>query len=149
MEIEFFSYHTRTARDHAQEGPGEGLLSTNSPKGGDGGVATGLAVERRGCVAEHGLLQWYPLGRAGVDRVGRRHPRCVRVRPRVVVLLSLDLRRVVRDANGGRGRLGGHSRRRRSVRGSGTLGNTLDFGEGKTVCQPCVLRSLINTFFLD
>jgi hypothetical protein len=85
-------------------------------------------VEGRGRVAEHGLLQRHPLGRAGVDRVGRRHPRRVGVRRRRVVVLPLGRRRgVVRDADGGlaagdRGVLGRHGRHRwLLVRGSGLV----------------------------
>jgi hypothetical protein len=59
-------------------------------------------VEGRGRVAEHGLLERHPLGRAGVDRVGRRHPRRVGVRRRRVVIVPLGLRRrVVGNADGG------------------------------------------------
>jgi hypothetical protein len=126
METETFvtkPEQRRTMRKGGQIGS-----TTNSPNGGDSGGAAGLAVKRRGRVAEHGLMQQHPLGGAGVDRVGRRHPRRVRVGPRIVVL-PLDLRRVVRDTDGGLGdgggggggrrRLGGHGRRRRPVRGSG------------------------------
>jgi hypothetical protein len=98
------------------------------PDGRDGGFAADLAVEGRGRVAEHGLLQRHPLRRAGVDRVGRRHPRRVGVRRRRVVVLPLGRRRgVVRDADGGlaagdRVVLGRHGRRRwLLVRGSGLV----------------------------
>lgn len=93
-----------------------------SPEGGDGRGAAGLAVEWRGGVAEHGLLQGHPLGRAGVDRVRRGHPRRVGVRRVVVTALGPRRRRVVRDADrrlvAGRrgerrlGRHGGGGRRR-------------------------------------
>ena len=97
-----------------------GRRDTGLPDGGDGGLTAGLAVEGRGRVAEHGLLERHPLGRAGVDRVGRRHPRRVGVRRRRVVVVPLGLRRrVVGDpdgglAAGGRGVLGRHGLRRRA-----------------------------------
>lgn len=102
-------------------------MGTDSPDGRDGCFAAGLAVEGCGRVAEHGLLQRHPLGRAGVDRVGRRHPGRIGVRRRRVVVLPLGRRRrVVGDADGrlaagGRGVLGRHGRRRRSGRGCGLV----------------------------
>lgn len=112
-----------------------GRRATGLPDGGDGGLTAGLAVEGRGRVAEHGLLERHPLGRAGVDRVGRRHPRRVGVRRRRVVVVSLGLRRrVVGDpdgglAAGGRGVLGRHGLRRRAgARWSGSV--RLDLANG-------------------
>jgi hypothetical protein len=136
METETFV--TKPEQQGTMHKRGQIGSTTNSPNGSDSGGATGLAVKRRGRVAEHGLLQRHPLGRAGVDRVGRRHPRRVRVGPRIVVL-PLDLRRVVRDTDGGlgiggRGRLGGHGRRRRPVRGSGWNSGCVGwFGVGTVV----------------
>jgi len=112
-----------------------GRRDTGLPDGGDGGLTAGLAVEGRGRVAEHGLLERHPLGRAGVDRVGRRHPRRVGVRRRRVVVVPLGpRRRVVGDADGGlaaggRGVLGRHGLRRRAGAGALVWIGAFGFGE--------------------
>lgn len=136
----FLRNHPRAIRcDQPHRGWGgyekDGRRTTGLPDGGDGGLTAGLAVEGRGRVAEHGLLERHPLGRAGVDRVGRRHPGRVGVRRWRVVVVPLGLRRrVVGDADGGlaaggRVVLGRHGLRRRA----GALVRVGAFGFGERV----------------